>query len=97
MEFLKPGPNLRDGVDVAQLPPLVEFTYYPGQDYAGNPRCFRGVGCVRQGKYYSALCDHLAPLGTAKLYEYDADKQSFRLLLETARFLRTVGQITKVS
>lgn len=92
--FLKPGPNLREDVEIAKEPPRVEFMYYPGQDYAGNPWCFRGVGSTRDGKYYSALCDHLAPLGTAKLYEYDGNKRSFRLLVDTAKFLRGSGQIT---
>jgi len=91
--FLKPGPNLRDGVGIAKMPPTVDFMYYPGQDYAGNPWSFRGVGSVCDGKYYSALCDHLAPKGTAKLYEYDAAARRFRLLVDTARFLREAGQI----
>lgn len=93
-ELLKPGPNLIDGVDVALTPPKVTFLYYPGQDYAGNPWCFRGVGSVRDGKYYSALCDHLAPQGTAKLFEFDTATQGFRLLVDTAKFLRSSGQIT---
>ena len=93
-DFLNPGPNLRKGVDVAKTPPKVEFLYYPGQTYPGNPWCFRGVGCVWNGKYYSALCDHLAPLGTAKLFEYDPAKRKFRLLCDTAKFLRKAGQIT---
>jgi len=93
-EFLKPGPNIRDGVAIARTPPVVDFLYYPGQDYAGNPWCFRGVGCVRDGKYYSALCDHLAPKGTTKLFEYDPARKRFRLLVDTAKFLRGAGQIT---
>src|SRR3712207_2954452 len=35
--FLKPGPNLRPGVVIAKEPPLVEFAFYPKQDYPGNP------------------------------------------------------------
>jgi len=92
--LLKPGPNLRDGVKIATTPPVVEFQYYPGQDYPGNPWCFRGVGSCRDGKYYSVLCDHLAPLGTAKLFEYDSRTQTFRQLVDTAKFLRAAGQIT---
>lgn len=93
-EFLKPGPNLRKGVLIARTPPRVTFQFYPGQDYPGNPWCFRGVGCVRKGKYYSALCDHLAPRGTAKLFEYDIASRRFRLLVDTAKFLRSAGHIT---
>ena len=93
-DFLKPGPNLRDGVQIAKTAPLVEMMYYPGQNYSGNPWCFRGVGSARDGKYYSALCDHLAPLGTAKLFEYDSATKQFRLLVDTAKYLKSVGQIT---
>ena len=92
-EFLKPGPNLLDGVKIAKTSPKITFMYYPGQDYPGNPWCFRAVGIVEGDKYYSALCDHLAPGGTAYLYEFDAAKNEFRLLLNTTKFLRDSGQI----
>ena len=91
--FLKPGPNLRKGVAIAEIPPRVDFLFYPNQTYPGNPWSFRAVGTVRGDKYCSALCDHLAPRGTAYLFEYDAVKKSFRLLVDTARFLRATGQI----
>lgn len=93
-DFLKPGPNLREGVAIAKTPPTVDFLYYPNQNYPGNPWCFRGVGTVVDGKYYSALCDHLAPLGTAYLFEYNPANKQFRLLVNTAEFLRSSGQIT---
>ena len=35
----------------------------------------------------------VAPGGTAYLYEYDAAKKSFRLLLNTTKYLREHGQI----
>jgi hypothetical protein len=92
-DFLIPGPNLREGVAIAKTPPTITAMYYPGQDYPGNPWCFRAVGIVRGDKYYSALCDHLAPGGTAYLYEYDVSKKSFRLLLNTTKYLRETGQI----
>ncbi len=92
--FLEPGPNLRQGVEIAREPPLVDFQYYPNQSYPGNPWCFRGVGAVVDGKYYSALCDHLAPLGTAYLFEYNPETKKFRLLVNTAEFLRKSGEIT---
>jgi hypothetical protein len=94
-EFLKSGPSLREGVTIAKTPPVVEFLYYPAENYPGNPWCFRGVGTVRGDKYYSALCDHLAPAGTAYLFEYDVKKKTFRLLVNTAKFLRDKGHITK--
>ncbi|MCA9114816.1 MAG: hypothetical protein KDA79_06985 [Planctomycetaceae bacterium] len=92
-EFLEPGENLKDGVEIAQTAPLVEGLYYPGQTYSGNPWCFRGVSTVRGSVYYSALCDHLAPLGTAKLFAFDQKDHSFRQLVDTAAFLREAGQI----
>ena len=73
---------------VAKTPPVVDFLYYPVQNYPGNPWCFRAVGTVHGDKYYSALCDHLAPAGTAYLFEYDATKKTFRLLVNTAKFLK---------
>jgi hypothetical protein len=91
--FLQPGPNLREGVAIAKTPPTVDFLFYPGQDYPGNPWSFRAVGAVRGEKYYSALCDHLAPAGTAKLFEYDAAAKQFRLLVDTAAFLKSSGAI----
>lgn len=91
--FLQPGPNLLDGVAIAKTAPQVDFLYYPGQDYPGNPWSFRAVGCAIGDKYYSATCDHLAPLGTAKLFEYDATKQTFRQLVDTAAFLRESGNL----
>lgn len=94
VEFLTPGPNLLEGVEIARTPPVVDFLYYPNQTYPGNPWCFRAVGTVRGNKYYSALCDHKAPLGTAYLFEYDWTTKRFRLLVNTASFLRSVGQIS---
>src|SRR5688500_18278278 len=36
-ELLKPPATLKKDVAVAKTPPTVEFLYYPGQTYAGNP------------------------------------------------------------
>src|SRR5262249_5531218 len=36
-EFLKPPSTLREGVAIAKTPPTVDFLYYPGQNYPGNP------------------------------------------------------------
>lgn len=91
--LLEPGPNLREGVAIAETPPRVDFLYYPGQDYPGNPWSFRAVGLFVDGRYISALCDHLAPKGTAKLFSFDPETYEFRLLVDTAKFLREAGQI----
>src|SRR5262249_23632077 len=88
--FLKPGPNLRDGVTVATTPPTVDLLYYPEQNCPGNPWSHRSDGIVVGDKYYSSSNDHLAPRGTALLWEYDAAAKKFRLLCNTTKFLESV-------
>lgn len=90
-EFLKPGPNLRDGVQIARTPPTVDFAFYPEQNYPGNPWSHRSDGIVVGDKYYSSSNDHLAPRGTAHLWEYDAATKQFRLLCDTVKFLESVN------
>ena len=90
-EFLTPGPNLREGVEVAKSPPTIDFLYYPEQNYPGNPWSHRSDGFVRGDKFYSSSNDHLAPRGTALLWEYDALGKNFRLLCNTAKFLESVN------
>jgi hypothetical protein len=90
-DFLVPGPNLQDGVEVAQTPPTVDFLYYPEQSYPGNPWSHRSDGMVIGDKYYSSSNDHLAPRGTALLWEYDAPEKRFRLLCDTTKFLEAAG------
>ncbi len=87
--FLKPGPNLRDGVTIAKQAPKVDFTFYPQQNYPGNPWSHRSDGMVVGDKFYSSSNDHLAPRGTALLWEYDAVKKEFRELCNTAKFLES--------
>ena len=88
--FLKPGPNLRPGVAIARTPPAVDFLFYPEQNYPGNPWSHRSDGIVVGDKYYSSSNDHLAPRGTAHLWEYDASTKQFRLLCDTTKFLESV-------
>src|SRR5262245_6814862 len=88
-EFLKPGPNLKESVLVAKTPPVVDFLYYPEQNYPGNPWSHRSDGIVVGDKYYSSSNDHLAPRGTALLWEYDAAAKQFRLLCDTTKFLES--------
>jgi len=90
-DFLKPGPNLREGVEIAKEPPTVDFAFYPKQDYPGNPWSHRSDSVVVGDKWYSSSNDHLAPRGTALLWEYDAVAKSFRLLCDTSRFLESVN------
>lgn len=89
--FLKPGPNLGAGVDIARTPPVVDFAFYPEQNYPGNPWSHRSDGIVVGDRYYSSTNDHLAPRGTAHLWEYDAGGKQFRLLCNTTRFLESVN------
>jgi hypothetical protein len=89
--LLLPGVNLRDGVAVARTAPVVDFAFYPEQNYPGNPWSHRSDGIVVGDKYYSSSNDHLAPRGTALLWEYDATAKKFRLLCDTSRFLESAG------
>ncbi len=89
--FLKPGANLRDGVIIATTPPVVDFAFYPEQNYPGNPWSHRSDGIVVGDKYYSSSNDHLAPKGTAHLWEYDGRHKQFRQLVDTSRFLESVN------
>lgn len=87
--FLQPGPNLKQGVEIAHTPPVVDFSYYPEQNYPGNPWSHRSDGIVIGDRFYSSSNDHLAPRGTALLWEYDAREKSFRQLCDTTKFLES--------
>jgi hypothetical protein len=89
-DFLKPGPNLREGVTIAKNPSTVDFAFYPEQNYPGNPWSHRSDGIVIGDVYYSSTNDHLAPRGTAHLWEYDAASKKFRMLCNTSAFLESV-------
>lgn len=88
-DFVKPGPNLREGVTIAKTPPRVDFAFFPEQNYPGNPWSNRADGFVLGDKYYTSDNDHLAPRGTAHLWEYDAAGKKFRLLCDTTKFLES--------
>ena len=90
-DFLKPGPNLREGVEIAKTAPVVDFGFYPEQNYPGNPWSHRSDGFVKGDKFYSSSNDHLAPRGTALLWEYDAVQKKFRQLCDTSKFLESKG------
>src|SRR5574340_596042 len=91
--FLKPPANLRPGVSIAKTPPEVDFMYYPGQNHPGGPWSVWGDGTVVDGKYYSAIGDHLSPRGTAMVYEYDAASKKMRVLADLRTFLESAGAI----
>lgn len=81
-EMLSPADTLRDDVDVASTAPTVDFLYYPGQDYPGNPWSAWGDSLAVGGNYYASIGDHLGPGGNAFVYEYDPGTRAFRQLLD---------------
>lgn len=85
--FLKAQATLRPDVAIATTPPIVDFLYYPGQDYPGKPWSVWGDGSATEGKYFSAIGDHLAPAGNAVLFEYDTAAKVLRRLMDTRSLL----------
>jgi hypothetical protein len=89
--FLQPGGNLREGVEVAKTAPVVDFAYYPKQDYPGNPWSHRSDGIVVGDRYFTSSNDHLAPKGTAHLWQYEGKLKQFTHLVDTTAFLESVN------
>ncbi|MGE0610550.1 MAG: YncE family protein [Pirellulales bacterium] len=86
-EFLRPAGELREGVVIAATPPTIDFLYYPGQDYAGNPWSNWGDSLAVGDRYYASIGDHLAPAGNGYVFEYDPKQKSFRKLLDLKKLL----------
>jgi hypothetical protein len=55
--FLVPNDKLREGIAIARTPPIVDFAFYPEQNYPGNPWSHRSDGIVVGDKYYSSSND----------------------------------------
>jgi hypothetical protein len=87
-DFLKPPATLQKGVEIAKTPPTIEFMYFPGQTYMGNPWSTWGESLAANGKYYASLGDHKAPGGNAWVYEYDPTKHAFRQLVDLRQVLK---------
>ena len=85
-ELIEPPSSLM-GVSVAQTAPVVDFLYYPGQTYKGNPWSNWGDGVAVQGKYYSSIGDHKAPHGNAFIYEYDSKAKSLHCIVDIRKVL----------
>mgnify|MGYP003932099873 CR=1 FL=1 len=85
-DLLKPPATLTD-VKVAKTPPVIDFLYYPGQTYEGNPWSNWGDGVATPGKYYSAIGDHRAPAGNAFVYEYDAATKTLKKIVDLRELL----------
>ena len=93
--FLKPPATLRPRVKIAKTPPTVDFLFYPGQTYAGNPWSVWGDGLAVGMKYYSAIGDHKSPEGNAFVYEYDAKTKQLRRVVDLRKVLkRPAGHYT---
>ena len=67
-EFLKPTKTLRSGVKIAKTAPTIDFAYFPGQAYRGNPWSAWGDSLAANGKYYASIADHLSPAGNGLVY-----------------------------
>lgn len=87
-QFLKPPATLKEGVLIAKTPPMVDFLYFPGQDYEGKPWSNWGDSLAVDGKYYASVGDHLAPAGNAFVYEYDPATKKFRELINLKKLLQ---------
>jgi hypothetical protein len=85
-ELIKPPSSLQ-AVAVAETAPVVDFLYYPGQTYKGNPWSNWGDGLAVDGKYYSSIGDHMAPQGNAFIYEYDSKAKSLRCIVDVRKVL----------
>lgn len=85
--FLKPVGTLADGVQIAKAAPTIDFLYYQGQTYLGKPWSVWGDSVAADGKYYSAIGDHLAPDGNAQIYSYDPAGKELKLLVSAKEFL----------
>jgi len=86
-EFLRPPATLRPDVAVAKTPPTIDFLFYPGQRYPGNPWSNWGDSVAANGKYYASIGDHLAPAGNAFVFEYDPATRKMRQLADVRKLL----------
>jgi len=87
-DFLKPPASWRGEAEIAKTAPKVDFLFYPGQDYEGKPWSVWGDGCAVEGKYYSAIGDHLSPAGNAVVFEFDARRLRLERLLDLQAVLK---------
>jgi len=87
-EMLRPPETILPDVEIASRPPTVDFMFYPGQDYPGNPWSNWGDGVFAAGKYYSSIGDHLAPHGNAMVFEYDPAAKKLRKLIDLKSLLK---------
>lgn len=85
--LITPPANLRKDVAVAKTPPVIEFRYFPGQDYKGNPWSNWGDSTMAWGKYYATIGDHLSPGGNSFVYEYDPAAKTLKQIADVRKVL----------
>lgn len=81
------GVALKPDATVAKTAPTIDFAYFPGQTYAGKPWSAWGESTFANGKYYASVGDHLAPAGSACVFEYDPATKTFRRLIDLKKLL----------
>jgi hypothetical protein len=86
-DFIKAPAGFPADVPIAKTAPTVDFAFIPGQDYLGKPWSAWGDSLAVNGKYYTAVGDHLAP-GNAFVYEYDPATKQFRQLADVKKVLQ---------
>ncbi|MCH7726672.1 MAG: hypothetical protein IH991_09365 [Planctomycetes bacterium] len=92
--FLKAPSRLRNGVEIAKKAPTVDFMYFPGQTYPGNPWSNWGECLAAGGKCYASIGDHHALpskdprySGNAFVFEYDPKTKALRKLVDLKKLL----------
>jgi len=86
-EFLKRPAGFPADVPLAARVPKVDFLFFPGQMYQGNPWSAWGDSVAANGKYYASIGDHQA-LGNAFVYEFDPATKQFRQLVDLKKLLQ---------
>ncbi|MEE8451266.1 MAG: hypothetical protein V3R99_05100 [Thermoguttaceae bacterium] len=86
--LLKPTATLLSGVKIAKTPPKIDFMYYPGQNYPGNPWSVWGDSLAVGDVYYSAIGDHKSPEGNAFVFSYDTRTMQLRCVVDLRKLLR---------
>ncbi|MDQ3622062.1 MAG: hypothetical protein M3463_06180 [Verrucomicrobiota bacterium] len=94
-EFLKPPQTLRPDVTIATTPPAIDFLFYPGQTYPGNPWSNWGDSLAVNGKYYASIGDHHSlekagdseRSGNAFVFEYDPQTRKMRPIVDVKKLL----------
>ena len=86
--FLEPPGELKPGSRIASTAPRVDFLFYPGQTYPGNPWSVWGDGLAIGDTYYSAIGDHRGPEGNAFVYSYDARTQRLEQIVDVRSVLK---------